>query len=73
MLSGTCLGVERVMGIEPIWDFRQINMLAASAQASAIQVRDFTALGALPGNVRQYVEPVVLSRGGATVAMATPG
>ena len=41
------------MGIEPIGDSRQINMLVVSGEASAIQVREFAARGAARGNVGQ--------------------
>ena len=47
------LGMERVMGIEPIGDSRPINMLVVSGEASAIQVRDFATRGALSGNLWQ--------------------
>ena len=36
-----CPGMERVMGIEPIFDFSRISRLAVLGLASAIQVRDF--------------------------------
>ncbi len=45
------LGMERVMGIEPIRDSRQINMLVVSGEASAIHMREFAARGALSGNL----------------------
>jgi hypothetical protein len=41
------LGMERVMGIEPIDFSRRINTLDASGHVSAIQVRDFALRGAL--------------------------
>ena len=44
------VGMERVMGIEPISESRQISILAPIRGASAIQVRDFGACGAPSGN-----------------------
>ena len=40
-LAWHCVEMERVMGIEPIFDFSRISRLAVLGLASAIQVRDF--------------------------------
>ena len=47
------MGMERVMGMEPISGLREVNTLGTIGQASAIQVRDFAVCGALRGNLWQ--------------------
>jgi hypothetical protein len=46
-LAGHCLGMERVMGIEPIGDSLQISKLTQFREPSAIQVRAVAVRGAL--------------------------
>jgi len=52
-MPSIALGMERVMGIEPIVRSRKINAFDVSGQASAIQVRDFEVRGAVSGNLWQ--------------------
>jgi hypothetical protein len=61
------------MGIEPMDDSRQISRVAPFREASAIQVREFSACGAMLGNVRQHADPAVLIRRGVTLAITVSG
>ncbi len=54
-LAWRCLRMERVMGIEPIGDSRQISWLAPFGEASAIQVRDIALCGVLSGHLWQLM------------------
>ena len=46
-VPGVASEMERVMGIEPIGSYMQVNDLGESVMPSAIEVRDFAVRGAL--------------------------